>query len=141
MSHGLEVLHLVWEGAEKASAEVDQIREKVVSDQERPVRFDLLLEPVCEFIQAIPRSCAHYGSEIARIEVRQVTPSQRFRYPSEACLSPDPLLCLPVPLVPDRLLADFIVRNDLDKRLSTDGHQRRVLHLDQLMDKSSLEPV
>jgi hypothetical protein len=78
MNHGLEVLYLIGQGSEEASAEIDHVREEIMSNQNRPVGSHLLLQLCHRCFQVIFRFYGwrvQRGSETARVEIRQIAPS------------------------------------------------------------------
>lgn len=126
VDHSLEALNLIRQGTKEAIAEINQIREEIMANNNRPLGLQPLLQFVRERFHRISRlygsRARHDGHEVRRVKIRQISPSQCFRNPPEPCLFPHSLLYDSHALVSNCLFAFFVEIHDLDKRRLTDGH-------------------
>ena len=73
VSHGLKVLNPLRQGTKEAIAKIDQIREQIMANDNRPLGLQSLLQFVRELLHRIPRfhgsRARHNGHKVRRVEI------------------------------------------------------------------------
>lgn len=81
----LELFHGVWQRANEAPVDVDQVGQAIVSDQNWPMLFEPFLQSICELLGRKARRLFHWheGSKPVLSEIAQVSSHQSLDDPSE----------------------------------------------------------